>query len=149
MKTNRIILLALLATLACTPSFGQARKGKGKTGTTASAKPSSKIINNFNQFFAGYYFFNYELANSEWDWVFTPADANGAGKIIIYVPDMDKFETEKYKITATGTMYVIVGGKRSKVNFNVQPTGMIIDNMVFQREYQPDKYEGIMSLIED
>lgn len=149
MKTNRIILLALLATLACMPSFGQARKGKGKSSTTVSAKPSSKIISNFNQFFAGYYFFNCELADHEWDWVFTPADANGAGKIIIYVPDTDKFDTQKYKITAAGTMYVTIEGKRSKVNFNVQPTGMIIDNMVFQREYQPDKYEEIMSLIKD
>lgn len=148
MKTR--LLLALLLIFTGSQCFGQARRvtrGKASTSATTS-RPSAKIINAFNELFENRYFFNYEANNSECDVVFKKANNAGNGSGLIVTPLSGQSQSFSYNITAKGNVYIKIDGikmNKEKLTWNLTPEGFILENMFFQMETNPEKYNELIN----
>lgn len=150
MKT-KIAILILLITLTGNSALGQTKRrttGKARTATT-TATPNAKTINDYNEMFKNCYFFNYEANSYECDVVFKPANARGNGSGLIVVPSSGQTQSFSYNITANGSIYVKINSikmKKEKITWNVNPDGFILENMFFQWQNDPQKYNELINL---
>lgn len=148
MKALRLLLLASLFFMMGNVAFCQTRSGSSKASkTTITKTPSAALIKGCNSRLVNFYFFNYEADSHEVDIAFKAANASGRGIGVIYVPDSEEKTTFNYRIHADGNIYMTMNRITKKLLFMSNPEGMVINGIVSQREYSPDKYEELMSLI--
>lgn len=148
MKTLRLLLLASLILMMGNSAFCQTRHGSSKARKTTVAKtPSAALIKGCNGRLVNYYFFNYEAGSHEADIAFKAANASGKGIGVLYIPYTEEKTTFNYRIHADGNIYITMNGITKKLLFISTPESMILNGIASQREYSPEKYEELMSLI--
>lgn len=148
MGIKKIAIIAMLALLAGTPSYGQARRGtaKGKARSGAVARVSAKTVAQFNNMIKNHVFFNYEGANGEKCVIaMKPANAQGIGTLVISVGDLSNRKSCKYSILPNCDFYWWDGKQKSRCYLNAQPEGFIVEKMFFQYDYSPDDYEELVN----
>lgn len=150
MKNCKTYILTLLAIFTGTSAFGQARRGAiGKTRKiTTVARPSTKMINGYNEVFKNRYFFNYEANNSECDVVFKQANTIGNGSGLIVTPSSGQSQSFSYNITANGSIYIKINSlnmKKEKITWHTNPEGFFLENMFFQLQSDSQKYNELIN----
>lgn len=148
MGIKKIAVIAMLALLAGTPSYGQARRGtaKGKARSGAVARVSSKTVAQFNNMIKDHVFFNYEGANGEKCVIaMKPANAQGVGTLVISVAELSNRKSCKYTLLSNGDFYWWDGKQKSRCYLNAQPEGFIVEKMFFQYDYSPEEYEELVN----
>lgn len=148
MGIRKIAVIAMLALLAGTPSYGQARRGtaKGKARSGAVARVSAKTVAQFNNMIKDHVFFNYEGANGEKCVIaMKPANAQGVGTLVISVGDLSNRKSCKYTLLSNGDFYWWDGKQKSRCYLNAQPEGFIVEKMFFQYDYSPEEYEELVN----
>lgn len=145
---RKIIIIFTLLLLVAGQSFSQTHRSKNRAHVSTVAKPSTKVINAFNDLFKNRYFFNYEANNSECDVVFKPANAAGNGSGLIVVPESGNSQSFSYNLTGNGIIYIKIDGvkmKKEKLTWHTNPDGFILENMFFQLESDSQKYNELIN----
>lgn len=145
---KKMAIIALLALLAGTPSYGQARRGtaRGKAHSGSVARVSAALVKQFNSMIKDHVFFNYEGANGEKVVIaMKPANAQGVGTLVISVAELSNRKSCKYTLLSNGDFYWWDGKQKSRCYLNAQPEGFICEKMFFQYEESPEEYEELVN----
>lgn len=148
METLKLLLLAILISSMGNSAFCQTKRVYAKARkTTVSKVPSAALIKGCNSRLVNFYFFNYMADSHKANIAFKAANASGKGTGVIFIPDTDEKTIFNYRIHADGNIYITLNGITKKILFISTPAGMVLNGIVSQREYSPDKYEELINLI--
>lgn len=150
MRMKKFLIIAVLALLAGTPSYGQARRGqvKGKARSGAVARVSATLLKKFNSMINGAVYFNYEGAGGEKVVIaLKPANAQGVGTLVISVGDLSNKKSCKYTLipNGNGDFYWWSGKEKSRCYLYAQPQGFVCDKMFFQYDESPNEYYELVN----